>query len=229
MKIFTFKNKRHMPSWLAGILAFIAKSFSLTFRVSFDDPEGWTKTGEPCPAVIAIWHNRILFPACLIPREIRKRLTVLISASRDGEYVSAFIKFFGLNVVRGSSSRGGAQALVELIRETRNGHSVILTLDGPRGPKYTIHPGAVAISQKTGVPILPLVLNSKSYWQLKSWDRMQIPKPFTKLIFRVGKPIHIPADMPIDEAENMLKNAMLAITNDKPEPAITDDSQEEDI
>lgn len=217
MTIFTLKNKRHMPTWLAAILAFIVKMISLTYRVSFDDPDKWfsQESPSPWPVVLTLWHNRIIFTASFVRKSLLQRMSVLISNSRDGEYVSTFIKFFGLNVVRGSSSKGGAQALIELNREIKNGHTVILTLDGPRGPRYTVHPGAIAIAQTQAVPILPISVNAKSYWQAKSWDGTQIPKPFTKVVFKVGKPLPIPADMDMEDAENLVKDAMMAVTADR--------------
>ena len=215
MKLFTFKSKRHMPTWLAGILAFIFKLIALTYRVSYDDPHECFVKLSPWPFVLTLWHNRILFTACFVRKAILQKMAVLISNSRDGEYISTFIRFFGLNVVRGSSSKGGAQALIELINEIKKGLSVILTLDGPRGPKYTIHPGAIAIAQMQSVPILPLSVNAESYWQLKSWDNTQIPKPFTKVVFKVGTPLFIPTDLPMEEAQKLVKDAMMAVTVDR--------------
>ncbi len=215
MKIFTLKDKRHMPTWLAAILAFFVKLISLTYRVTYDDPIGWLEKAQPWPSVVALWHNRIIFTACFVPKALMKRMTVLISNSRDGEYVSAFIKFFGLNVARGSSSRGGAQALVTLMNEIKCGNNVILTLDGPPGPKYTIHQGAIVIAQKQSVPIIPLSVNAKSYWQIRSWDQTQIPKPFSKVTFKVGTPIEIPADMTLEDAEPLVKAAMMSVTLDR--------------
>ena len=215
MKLFTFKNKQHMPTWLAGIIAFFVKLLSLTYRVSYDDPNGWLENESPWPNVIAIWHNRIIFTACFVRKSFLRKTTVLISNSRDGEYVSAFIRFFGINVVRGSSSKGGVQALIELIREVKNGHSVILTLDGPRGPKYSVHPGAIAIAQRQSVPIIPISVNAKSFWQTRSWDNTQIPKPFSKVVFKVGAPLWLPADLSMEESDRLVKKAMMAVTEDR--------------
>ena len=214
MKLFTFKNKRHMPTWLAAILAFLVKMISLSYRVSYDDPEGWLEGNSAWPVVLALWHNRIIFTASFVKKELLRRMTVLISSSRDGEYVTAFIKFFGLNVVRGSSSKGGASALVALMNELKEGRTVILTIDGPRGPKYSVHPGAIVLSQTRHVPIIPLSVNASSFWQFKSWDRTQFPKPFSKVVLKVGRPLEIPSDMPFEEAEKLVKEAMQAVTED---------------
>lgn len=203
-----------MPTWLAWILAVTVKAISLTYRVRFDDPDGWLEQKENWPAVAAIWHNRILFVAALVSRKILKRTTVLISSSRDGEYVSSFIRFFGLGVVRGSSSRGGVHALLGLGSAIEEGRTPILTVDGPRGPKYTVHQGAIILAEKYKVPIIPAAVNAKSFWQLKSWDNTQIPKPFTKVTISIGHPVFLPEGIDREEAAKLLKQKMMDITDD---------------
>lgn len=214
-RFFTLKNKRHMPTWLAWILALIVKAISLTYRVRFEDPCGWLGCVNGWPSVVAMWHNRILFATSLFPKAVVHKSTVLISASRDGEYVSSFVRFFGINVVRGSSSKGGAQALVALNVAIHEGKSAILTVDGPRGPKYCVHPGAVVLAQKNNVPIIPISINAKSYWQAKSWDNTQIPKPFTKLVIRIGEPLFIENDADVIAGEDRVHDALMALTEDR--------------
>jgi len=214
-KFFTLKNKRHMPLWLAGLLACLMKVFSWTYRVRLEDPNGLaTDLPKVWPVVFAIWHNRILFFGPLIPRRLLQRSAVLISASRDGEYVSTFIKFFGLNVVRGSSSRGGLHALLELNESLHQNVAPVLTLDGPRGPKYTIHPGAPALAQINQVPILPASVNASHYREIKSWDRTQIPMPFSKVTVVLGNPVSIPQEASREEAAAIVKAAMDTVTID---------------
>ena len=213
-RIFTLKNKRHMPNWLAGILAFLFRVISLTYRVKVVDEEGWFEKQEPWPGVVSLWHNRILFIACLAKRRLLERMSVLISASRDGEYVSAFIRFFGLGVVRGSSSRGGVQALLGLNHELKEGRSVILTVDGPRGPKDIVHPGAVRLARKNDLFVVPVSVNAKHYWQAKSWDNTQIPIPFSSVSLVCGHPFKIPAEMSLLEAQVLIHDKMMEITED---------------
>ena len=213
-RFFTLKNKRHMPTWLAGILAFLVKLISLTYRVKVVDEEGWFEKQQPWPTVVSLWHNRILFIASLSKRKLLERMSVLISASRDGEYVSAFIRFFGLGVVRGSSSRGGVHALLELFHEIRDGRSVILTVDGPRGPKYSVHPGAVILAQKNDLFVVPVSVNAKHYWQAKSWDNTQIPVPFSSITLVCGTPFKIPKEMSLEEAKMLIHDKMMEITED---------------
>lgn len=212
--IFTLKNKRRMPTWLAGVLAYIFKLISLTYRVRVVDEEGWFEKQQPWPVVVSLWHNRILFIASLVRRQLLERMSVLISASRDGEYVSAFIRFFGLGVVRGSSSRGGVQALLGLFHEIRDGRSVILTIDGPRGPKYTVHPGAVILAQKMDLFVVPVSVNAKHYWQVKSWDNTQIPVPFSTVTLVCGHPFKLPKEMRLEMAKQLIHDKMMEITED---------------
>ena len=216
-KIFTFKNKRHMPKWLAWLLAGFLKLYSWTFRVRIEDPHGVFPQVTGRAFAVALWHNRVLFATPVIPKKYRKYLTVLISASRDGEYISTLVKCFGMNSIRGSSSRGGAKAMLEMRHAMAEGFSPILTVDGPRGPTYTVHPGAVALARDGKVPAVPVVFNAKHYWQLHSWDQMQIPWPFTRLTMVIGKPLEFPEDLPTEEGCEQLRQALLDITHDRRE------------
>ncbi len=213
-RIFTLKNKRHMPGWLAWILSVIVKMYAWTFRVTVEDPEGWLQSLTPFPVVITLWHNRLLFMASLVPKALRTHSTVLISNSRDGEYVSAFIRFFGLEVVRGSSSKGGVHALIKLTEAAKAGRSPILTIDGPRGPKYTVHKGAAALARLCHIPIVPLGLDAASRWNLRSWDNTQIPKPFARVTVRVGRPYTLPERVPMPEACEEIRAHQFEITQD---------------
>lgn len=214
-KIFTFKNKRHMPKALAYLLAGLLKLYAWTLRVHFVDPNGVVKDlADRKGLVLAIWHNRILFSTPTIPRKVLRGCTVMISASRDGEYISTLVRCFGLESVRGSSSRGGTQALLGLEHALDQGYSPILTVDGPRGPKYTVHSGAVALARSHQAPLVPICINARRFWQLKSWDRMQIPKPFTRLDIVFGDALHVAPEESNEDANERLKNALLAITDD---------------
>ncbi len=213
-KIFTFKNKRHLPKPLAWLLAGVLRLYAWTFRVRIEDPHGVLSQMGQRAFAVAIWHNRVLFAAPVLPRRYRKWMTVLISASRDGEYISTLVKCFGLHSVRGSSSRGGARALVELRHKMSQGISPILTVDGPRGPRYIVHPGVVALARDGQVPLVPVVFNARHYWQLHSWDRMQIPWPFTRMTMTIGKPLELASDLPTDAGCEQLRQALTSYTKD---------------
>ena len=146
--------------------------------------------------IYGFWHDRI-FLGTYFFRD--RGIVVMTSQSSDGEYIARFIQRFGYGAIRGSSSRGGLKALVEMIKAMRGGLPMAFTLDGPRGPKYEAKPGAVLLAKKTGNPIMPFVIEPKHRWQVKSWDRMHVPKPFTQAIVIIGEPIYV--DTNADDVE----------------------------
>jgi lysophospholipid acyltransferase (LPLAT)-like uncharacterized protein len=128
-----------------------------------------------------LWHER-LFISPLIARKFFKRpITALISTSRDGGWLVAFFKIMGLNAVRGSSSKRGAPALIELTRTMKAGRNAGVTPDGPKGPRRICKPGAVALAKLTHCPFLLLGINFHSAYKLRSWDQFSIPYPFSKV------------------------------------------------
>jgi lysophospholipid acyltransferase (LPLAT)-like uncharacterized protein len=140
------------------------------------------------PFIFATWHSRVL----LLPALYRgRRLRVLISRSRDGELVARLCARFGLEVARGSSSRGGAEALRTLARALAEGTSVVVVPDGPRGPREVVKPGIVALAALSGAAIVPVALGASSAWRLDSWDGFRIPRPFARCVVRFGEPIAV--------------------------------------
>jgi lysophospholipid acyltransferase (LPLAT)-like uncharacterized protein len=123
----------------------------------------------------------------------RQRFTILVSHSKDGEFVSRVLQCFGAHVTRGSSSRGGAQALREIVRKVRGGYHAALTPDGPRGPRYHVQPGIVAVAQKTGAAIVPVTYSARWKKVFRSWDAFLIPLPFSRIVVIYGQPIYVPA------------------------------------
>ena len=118
----------------------------------------------------------------------------MISQSKDGEYIARIAKALGQRPVRGSSSRGGFRAMTEMIHLIRGGHFGVITPDGPRGPRYTIHSGILLIAQRTGQPIIPMAVGLSRFWELPSWDRFRVPKPFSRGLIVWGEPFPVPAD-----------------------------------
>lgn len=147
------------------------------------------ESAEKTP-IFCLWHDRI-FGGTYFLRG--RGIVVITSQSLDGEYIARFLKRFGYGTIRGSSTRGGARALVEMIREMRRGAPMAFTVDGPRGPRHEAKPGAVVLAKKTGNPMLPFSVECARYWTVGSWDRLQIPKPFTNARFIVGRPIFVDA------------------------------------
>jgi lysophospholipid acyltransferase (LPLAT)-like uncharacterized protein len=138
--------------------------------------------------IISFWHDRI-FLGTYVWRD--RGIVVMTSKSFDGEYIARFIQRFGYGAIRGSSSRGGIKALMEMISFMRKGYSMALTVDGPRGPRHKAKPGPVYLAKKTGNPIMPFVIQPKHFWTVNSWDKMQIPMPFTSAVMIIGKPIYV--------------------------------------
>jgi lysophospholipid acyltransferase (LPLAT)-like uncharacterized protein len=118
-------------------------------------------------------------------------IVVMTSRNRDGEYIARVIKRFGYSAARGSSSRGAKSALVEMIQELRRNKDVAFTIDGPRGPRYVAKPGAVWIAAKTGDAIFPFHMTPERSWVLRSWDHFHFPKPFSRVLVLMGKPIYV--------------------------------------
>lgn len=138
--------------------------------------------------VYAFWHNRI-FLATYFFRH--RGIVVMTSRSFDGEYIARFIQRFGYGAVRGSSTRGGAGALAKMIRLVNAGRPAAFTVDGPRGPRYEAKRGPCLLAKKTGQPIVPISFAAESYWTIGSWDRLQIPKPFTRARILTAAPIYV--------------------------------------
>jgi lysophospholipid acyltransferase (LPLAT)-like uncharacterized protein len=141
--------------------------------------------------VMAFWHGRIL-PAAYYFR--RRGIVVITSENFDGEWIAGIIERFGYGTARGSTSRGGRKALLQLRREMAAGKPAGFTIDGPRGPARVAQPGAVWLAKATGNPVLPFHLEASSHWTLHSWDRTQIPKPFATVALAVGEPFSVAAD-----------------------------------
>lgn len=141
--------------------------------------------------IMAFWHGRIL-PATLYFRD--RGIVVITSENFDGEWIARIIEKFGYGTARGSTSHGARKALLQLVRDMRRGRPSGFTLDGPRGPARVAQPGAVWLAKATGNPILPFHLEASSHWTMSSWDRTQIPKPFSTVALAVGAPLEVPRD-----------------------------------
>ena len=151
------------------------------------------------PLIYAMWHGRLL----LLPYLYGHRgAHVLTSRSRDGELVARWIRRFGLVPVRGSSSRGGADAVRLLARAIQAGREVVVVPDGPRGPREVLKPGVIALARLSGAPIVPTAVGASREWRLRSWDEFRIPRPFARCVVRFGEPIRVSraADRARDEA-----------------------------
>jgi lysophospholipid acyltransferase (LPLAT)-like uncharacterized protein len=147
---------------------------------------------------MGFWHGRIL-PAAFYFR--RRGIVVITSENFDGEWIARIIERFGYGTARGSTSRGGVKALIQLRRNMDAGRAVGFTLDGPRGPARVAQPGAIWLARATGNPVLPFHLEASRHWTLRSWDRTQIPRPFSTVALVVGEPLDVPPDTSDEQLE----------------------------
>ena len=158
--------------------------------------------------VMAFWHGRIL-PAAYFFR--RRGIVVITSENFDGEWIAGIIERFGYETARGSTSRGGRRALLQLTREMAAGRPAGFTIDGPRGPARVAQPGAVWLAKATGNPVLPFHLEADRHWTLDTWDRTQVPKPYGTVALVVGEPFCVPADADeagVEAARQMLEQRL---------------------
>lgn len=177
--IHTISGWRRAVLWPLGLLARLWGR-TLRFDVSAEDRRTFaTRTG---PVAIILWHNR-LFLASEIQRRFMKqrRIYALISASKDGGWLTAFFSLVGIFAVRGSSSRLGREAATSLVEAIREGYDVGITPDGPRGPCYDFKAGALIVARRTSAPLFLLGGEFASAWRLGSWDGFYLPKPFSRV------------------------------------------------
>ncbi len=198
------------PRWhqrlLALLLWLLVGALSKTLRYRIQDPHGFLAGKNDEPMIFCFWHNRLALCVELFHR-FRKRqrtgpgVAGLVSASRDGALLSAIFERFGVVPVRGSSSRRGAQALLELTTWSERGFDLAITPDGPRGPRYAMAEGVAALASLTGRAILPVSYGLKRKITLNSWDGFQIPIPFTRCDVVLGRVFQAPASSLADDAE----------------------------
>jgi lysophospholipid acyltransferase (LPLAT)-like uncharacterized protein len=149
--------------------------------------------------IYSFWHDRIIAGTYFFRN---RGIIVLSSSSFDSEYTARCIQRLGFGIIKGSSTRGGIQALVGMIRMMKQGFAMAFTIDGPKGPRYEAKAGPVVLAKKTGNPLTPFVIECEKFWTIKSWDRLQIPKPFTKANLIIGSPIYVDPTARDEELEN---------------------------
>lgn len=149
-------------------------------------------------AIAIFWHYSIVF----ILFQVRTiSVSVMVSASKDGDYLARLAKLLGFKPVRGSRNRGGVAALKQMIKEVAAGNHVGIVADGSQGPCFKVQPGGILIASKTGMPLLPMAWSASRYFTFGSWDRTAIPYPFSKIDFCYGEPVFIPPDLSSEELE----------------------------
>ena len=197
---------RRMPlrdRLLADAGGALLTSLMRTVRYDLRDDRSFREwTGAGRPALWVLWHGRLL-PCSFWGRGLG--LGTLISHHRDGDLIARIVEGWGFRVVRGSSSRGGAGALRDLVRLLQEGVSVAVTPDGPRGPRQTMKTGPLVAAQLAGVPLLPVSAGGDRAWWFEGWDRFMVPKPFARVRLAYGEPFHVPPEAGEAELEEMAK------------------------
>lgn len=204
-KVVTPRPLKWYDRLAASLIYFLIESVSLTLRIRWDSG----KRVEVLPneaAILCTWHNRLALSLIVYRRYLARmkeghRMAAMVSASKDGGVLARVLEHFDAQPVRGSTSRRGPQALLELTSWAEKGYDLAITPDGPRGPCYVVQHGVIAVAQLTGLPIVPMSWQMKWKFCLKSWDRFQIPLPFSRGIVRRGKPIYISREASEQERE----------------------------
>ena len=195
-----FRNIKKFPDWIFAPIVGMLYLYRILMRREYEDRAGCLENPNP-PGIAVTWHNRLMFFPLMFSRKLRSCTSAVISASRDGQYVADLVRWMGIESIRGSSSRKGMNAVNGAVRALEGGRYVAFTPDGPRGPRYRMSSGPIYLASRLQVPIYPVTVNYSSYWELKSWDRFQIPKPFAKVKLIIGEAIHIPAGLTDPEVE----------------------------
>lgn len=198
-------KKSEFLIFLAEFIIFILiKMIFLTCKKSYSDTKLTNKT-----CFLMFWHDRL----AMMPFVKRhwwpknRQTNVIISDHKDGEIITRVIKRFGIGAIRGSTSKGGARVLAQSFKDIDNGIDILITPDGPRGPRHSISDGSVIIPQKKNIPIQILNYEASKFWQFKSWDKMILPKPFSKIEYFLSEPFYI-TGMQINEAKEFLSQKM---------------------
>lgn len=190
------------PAWLpAGALAASASIAALaaTWRLDRRGMAAWdAELARGARCIFAVWHARVL---PLMWSHRGRGIVVLVSRHRDGEWISRVIRRFGFDAARGSSTRGGDEAMRGLLAAIASGRNVGLTPDGPRGPAERVKPGLAWLASRTGLPVVPVATASDRAHAFGSWDRLRLPLPFARVVIAYGDPIAVPGGLAAADLE----------------------------
>jgi lysophospholipid acyltransferase (LPLAT)-like uncharacterized protein len=189
-----FSFRQRISLWFISWASYLAISLigpTLRYSISWEEPPSTPDATYEKPMIYCFWH-RAVFPSAWLWR--KTGIAVMVSRSFDGEYIARTLEKLGFVAERGSSSRGGATALLGLRSQLEKGVSVVFTIDGPRGPKYVAKPGPVLLSQISAVPMAAFYVALNDAWVLNTWDALMIPKPFSKALVRLSAKVQVPAE-----------------------------------
>lgn len=206
-KLFNKATKRKLEALIVPPLAYILMYFiylTCKKRYHFD-----TSKVLKVPSVFVFWHGELLM-LTFGYRDYRKssNIDVMVSQHHDGEIATRLLHMLGGGSIRGSSSKGGMQALKLAFKSLNSDRDVGITPDGPKGPRYSVADGAVVIAKKKNVPIVTMNCQASNAWRLKSWDSFSIPKPFSTLDFYYSDPFYV-SDCTLDEGKEKIKERLM--------------------
>jgi hypothetical protein len=186
------RRNRWLVPYLAAAVAFVIRLWISTMRKRIVTADGRVHPADPCEEqfIYSFWHEGLLAPLATKPK-----IRVLISQHTDGELIAQICERLGIGVVRGSTARGGCQALLEMIRSAGGDSHLGITPDGPRGPRRELKPGVVMIASQSGLAIVPVGIGFVRAFRFQSWDRFALPLPFSMMVGVVGNPIFVPKDL----------------------------------
>lgn len=209
------KIEGRLARWLIAFGFRLLKLWERTLRYEVDDRAGIVGTPVTENYIGALWHNRLLIFPFVLRRFLPNRHgAALISASGDGDLFADVVQRFGYDVVRGSSSRLGASAILQLTQVLASGRDVVITPDGPLGPAYELGPGIIFLAQKSGAAVVPMNLEYSRCWRLGSWDRFIVPRPFAKVRVLINQPHWVKSTATPEEFESerlTLQDAMMSL------------------
>ncbi len=192
----------------ARLIWLLVRTVSATLRYHWDDRSGFLGHPTTGPAIYCTWHNRLALSMAAYYGYARRQnptkgIAAMVSASKDGAFLAAILECFGVQPVRGSSSRRGPQAMLELTSWAEQGYDLAITPDGPRGPCYLVQDGVTSLAQITGLPIIPMSYHVNWKWRAGSWDRFIIPLPFARCDVVLGPAFRIPREATDEDRERL--------------------------
>lgn len=202
---------------ITELLGFSVSLLRTTLRVEQLNGRYYTDLkARRVPILFALWHGRMFLP---IDAHRNESIVTMASQSKDGNIIARWLESNGYLVTRGSTTRGGSEALRRMVYHVRSGRNVALTVDGPRGPARVVQAGVVRLARLTQAWILPISFSSSWPLFLASWDRHLVPKPFSRNVVAYGEPFAVPQDMPDETALTKIATALDQVTAEADESA----------
>jgi lysophospholipid acyltransferase (LPLAT)-like uncharacterized protein len=206
------RRHRWLVPYIAAAVAFVIRVWLSMLRPRMVAADGRQHPADPRDQryIYAFWHEGLLAPI-----KTKPKIRVLISQHTDGEFIAQICQHLGIGVIRGSTARGGCQALLAMIRDQDESAHLGITPDGPRGPRRVLKPGVVMIASQSGLPIVPVGIGFTRAWRFGSWDRFALPVPGSTLLGVVGEPICVPRDLDrgaLNQWVEVVQEEMLRLT-----------------